>query len=61
MTAGQSYTYQVRAIDSDGLVADSAQVTATATSSTVLPTYAAAVADDGPLVYCALRQRQHRR
>lgn len=54
VTTGQSYTYQVRAIDSDGNVADSAQVTATATSTTTQPSYAAGVVDDGPLTYWRL-------
>lgn len=54
VTTGQAYTYQVRAIDSDGNVADSTQVTATATSTAVVPTYAASVVDDGPLVYWRL-------
>ncbi len=54
VTTGQSYTYTVRAIDSDGNVADSSQVTATATNTTAQPSYAAAVVDDGPLVYWRL-------
>jgi PKD repeat protein len=54
LTTGQSYTYQVRAIDSDGLTADSSQVTATATNTTAQAGYAAAVVDDGPLVYWRL-------
>ena len=54
VTTGQSYTYQVRAIDSDGRIADSSQVTATATNTTVQPTYAASVVDAGPLVYWRL-------
>ena len=54
VSVGESYSYQVRAIDSDGNVADSAPVTATATNTTSQPTYAAAVVDDGPLVYWRL-------
>ena len=54
VTTGQSYTYQVRAIDSDGNIADSSTVTATATNTTAQPSYAASVVDDGPLVYYRL-------
>ncbi len=54
VATGQSYTYQVRAIDSDGNIADSSTVTATATNTTAQPSYAASVVDDGPLVYYRL-------
>ena len=54
VTTGQAYTYTVRAIDSDGNIADSSEVTATATNTTTQPTYSASVVDDGPLVYWKL-------
>ncbi|MCD9153798.1 PKD domain-containing protein, partial [Aeromicrobium duanguangcaii] len=50
-TPGQSVSYQVRTIDSDGNVADSAQASVTTRSSPTLEGYAAATADTRPLVY----------